>query len=252
MVTAVTAAGVHSGDELAVALVGDGDVSGRGLEDLEQAHQHEENDEPDGEVAEIDVHQPCPERPARSAQRGRMAGMYARAIGRYKGGTLARMAENAKDCALFRLTRRHGFVGCGAPRPGARSSGSRRDPNRHAVAVDDAAVERRRERFRGSAGRSSRSTARERVRLPAAADAGRGHAGRRGRRRRAAAQQQRRGRSTAAPAGRSVSSAKASDAACGERPVGVAHADRELSDAVGRRGRAPRAAAAASRQRTRS
>ena len=47
---------VHVADELTIALIGHGNrMSGR-LKNLEQPHQHEKNNQPDGEVAEVCVH----------------------------------------------------------------------------------------------------------------------------------------------------------------------------------------------------
>ena len=77
--------GVNIAHKLAVALVRHRNRMGGRLKDLKQAHQHEQDHQPDGEVAKICVHWIVPAG-LRRRPRARDANLGP-ALGRYKGGT---------------------------------------------------------------------------------------------------------------------------------------------------------------------
>ena len=141
------------------------------------------------------------------------------------------MGEISKDCARYRLTRRHAFVGWERPRPRPFERLAL-DPNRDAVAFDDAAMERCVERSRDDPRGKTLDRA-QAVRPPAAADAGKdaledadGDAARKRRREDAVSM-------TAAPAESITNFGEGLVGGGGDRLVGVAHAGRELRDAGG-------------------
>src|SRR5690606_38852747 len=102
---------INVGNELGVTLVADRNGTGGRLEYLEQAHQHEQDHEPDGKVPKVDVHFRSRMAGGRGAEAGRFRRNVSPLLRPYKGKGCARTVQKSRHHAAWRLIRRHDAVG---------------------------------------------------------------------------------------------------------------------------------------------